>query len=114
MAATQDTLSNAPNAFIQEAANWSLYLANRLSAESDFEDRLAMDIQSPLRPSRIDTFFDTEITNLLPPSSDDHQSQLHLLRRGDLRDILEQPANHHALKDEVGIDDHRLRVAVSW
>ena len=92
MAATQDTLSNTPKAFIQEAANWSLYLANRLSAESDFEDRLAMDIQSPLRPSRIDTFFDTEITNLLPPSSDDHQSQLHLLRRGDLRDILEQPA----------------------
>lgn len=91
MAAKQNNLSKAPKALIQQAAHWSNYLANRLSAESGFEDRLASDIQSALLPSSIETFFDDEVLNLLSSSSDDTQSKRHLLKHGDLREVLEHP-----------------------
>lgn len=101
MAAQQNKLSKDPKALIQQAANWSQYLNNRLSAEAGFEDRLAFDIQSALSPGRIESFFDEEVLKLLPSSIDDIQSSLHLFKQGDLRELSE----HQELEQLFSIDN---------
>lgn len=90
MAAQQNNLLQDPQALVQQAAEWSNYLANRLSAEKGFEERLTTDIQSELLPSTIEAFFDEEVLNLLSPTSDNIKVKHHLLKHGDIRDILEQ------------------------
>ena len=90
MATKKNHLIKDPKALIQEAANWSQYLANRLSAEAGFEDRLALDIQSALLPSTIDRFLDEEIISLVASSIADTPSKLELLKNGDLRELLGQ------------------------
>lgn len=82
-----------PHFLIQKAAKWSQYLASRLTAEKGFEERLAVDIQSPLLPGTIDRWIDEAFAETLETAND----EIEILRNGDLRDISDNTSLTKAL-----------------
>ncbi|WP_432784480.1 Bifunctional glutamine synthetase adenylyltransferase/adenylyl-removing enzyme [Oligella sp. MSHR50489EDL] len=72
-----------PHLLIEKAAKWSQYLTNRLNAEKDFGERLALDIQSPLLPETVDSWLKDAFGELQTLSENDYE----LLKNGDIRDI---------------------------
>lgn len=96
MAVEQINPIDNPHLLIQKAAKWSQYLANRLSAESGFEVRLAEDIQSPLLPDTIDAWLDEAFAEAADVTADD----LILLKNGDLRELID----HAPIAEALAID----------
>ena len=101
MAARQYTSLQDPQALIKQAATWSNYLASRLSAETGFEERLSVDIQSELLPSTIEAFFNEEVLSVLSSTSESIEAKHQLLKFGDIREILE----HDELEQLFSIDN---------
>ena len=91
---------NNPYDFINNAASWSQYLANRLNAEKGFGERLAQDIQTPLCAETVDNYLKAAFSELQTLTENEFQQ----LKHSDLRELKE----HAKVAELLSIDNCKL------